>query len=66
MTALLRQSVYSPLAGYEDVNGADHLSVDPVMPHVVGGRAADRQATSTSQVSRIETRVLTALGTFRR
>lgn len=44
MTALLRQSIYSRLAGYEDVNDADRLSVDPVMRHVVGGRAVSRQA----------------------
>ncbi len=61
MTALLRQSIYPPqadLAGYEDVNDAQRLSVDPVMRHVVGGRAADRRAASTSQVSRFETDVL--------
>ncbi len=36
---LLRQSIYSRLAGYEDVNDAERLAVDPAMRHVVGGRA---------------------------
>jgi len=58
MTALLRQSIYSRLAGYEDVNDAERLSVDPVMRHVVGGRAIDRRAASLSQVSRFETEAL--------
>jgi len=54
---LLRQSIYSRLAGYEDVNDAERLSVDPAMRHVVGGRAtrADKYAASTSEVGRFET-----------
>ena len=49
---LLRQSIYSRLAGYEDVNDAERLSVDPAMRHVVGGRATlpEKQAASTSEV----------------
>jgi len=60
--ALLRQSVYSRLAGYEDVNDADRLSIDPVMRQVVGGRAANKQAASASQIARFETKVLTEMG----
>jgi len=36
MTNLLRQSVYRRLAGYEDVNDAQRLSVDPVMRAATG------------------------------
>ncbi len=57
---LLRQSIYSRLAGYEDVNDAERLSVDPAMRHVVGGRAtlSEKHAASTSEVSRFETETL--------
>ena len=57
---LLRQSIYSRLAGYEDVNDAERLSVDPAMRHVVGGRATlpKKQAASSSEVGRFETEIL--------
>ena len=38
MVGLLRQSVFSRLAGYEDTNDGDRTSVDPTMRYVVGGR----------------------------
>jgi len=43
------------LAGYDDVNDADRLSLDPVMRQVVGGRALDAKAASASQMGRFET-----------
>jgi len=60
LVPLLRQSIYSRLAGYEDVNDAERLAVDPAMRHVVGGRASqpEKQAASTSEVGRFETEIL--------
>lgn len=60
MSPLSRQSIYSRLAGYEDVNDAERLRVDPAMRHVVGGRATllEKQAASTSEVGRFETETL--------
>jgi len=60
LVPLLRQSIYSRLAGYEDVNDAQRLCVDPAMRHVVGGRASqpEKQAASTSEVGRFETETL--------
>ena len=58
LLALLRQSIYSRLAGYEDVNDAERLCFDPAMRTVVGGRAKDHTAASTSEMARFETETL--------
>ena len=55
MMPLLRQSVYSRLAGYEDTTDAERLARDPAMQVIVGPRALERQAASTNTVSRFET-----------
>src|SRR5262245_27767985 len=55
LAALLRQSIFSRLAGYEDLNDADRLRVDPALRTVVGGRARDHAAASTSEIGRFET-----------
>ena len=56
---LLRQSVYSRLAGYEDTNDAERLAQDPAMRVIVGWQDADRRAASTNTLSRFETETLT-------
>ena len=62
LVGLLRQSVYSRLAGYEDTNDAERLAQDPTMRIIVGRRDIDRPAASTNTVSRFETEVLTQDG----
>ena len=63
LVGLLRQSVYSRLAGYEDTNDAERLADDPAMRVVVGRRdGPERPAASTNTMSRFETEVLTQDG----
>jgi hypothetical protein len=59
LVPLLRQSVYSRLAGYEDTNDADRLAQDPALRTIVGWRDGDRPAASTNTISRFETETLT-------
>jgi hypothetical protein len=59
MPTLLRQSVYSRLAGYEDVNDAERLSIDPVMRAITGKKDNGKQAASANTMGRLETDILT-------
>lgn len=56
---LLRQSIYSRLAGYDDTNDAERLAQDPAMRVVVGWQGSDRSAASANTMSRFETEILT-------
>ena len=47
--------MFGRLAGYEDVNDAERLGRDPTMRWIVGGKAIERDAASTSQMGRFET-----------
>ena len=58
LAALLRQSIYSRLASYEDLNDAERLCHDPAMRTVVGSRTKDTQAASMSEMARFETKTL--------
>ncbi len=64
LIGMLRQSVFGRLAGYEDVNDADRLGRDPAMRWIVGGKAAQGAAASTSQMGRFETEWLANDGNF--
>ena len=59
LTELLRQSVYSRLAGYEDVNDANQLRNDPSLRIVLGERALKKNGSSESTVGKFETEILT-------
>src|SRR5208283_4912140 len=56
---LLRQSIYSRLAGYEDVNDASLLSQDPTFRLIGSRRIRERGAALTSRLQSFETEVLT-------
>ena len=56
---LLRQSIYSRLAGYEDVNDAERLSQDPTFRLISSEKIWDRGAALTSRLHWFETEVLT-------
>ena len=62
LVGLLRQSVYARLAGYEDLNDAERLRVDPVFGQLIGGRVAEKGAASVSQMARFETEMLRCRG----
>ena len=55
---LLRQSVYSRLAGYEDVNDAERLSHDPTFRLIGSEKIWDRGAALTSRLQTFETEML--------
>ena len=59
LVPLLRQSIFSRLAGYDDTNDADRLAQDPAMRVVVGWQGSERKAASTSEIGRVETETLT-------
>src|SRR5256712_9443450 len=56
---LLRQSVYSRLAGYEDLNDAARVSQDPTFRLIGSRKIWERGAALTSRLQSFETEVLT-------
>ena len=56
--------MFGRVSGYEDVNDADRLGRDPAMRWIVGGKATERQAASSSQMERFETELLASDDNF--
>ena len=61
---LLRQSVYSRLAGYEDVNDAERLSQDPTFRLIGSEKTWERGAALTSRLQTFETEMLAKVENF--
>jgi hypothetical protein len=59
LTDLVRQSVYSRLAGYKDVNDAERLSQDPAFRLIGSKKVWERGAALTSRLQSFETELLT-------
>jgi hypothetical protein len=59
LTDLVRQSVYSRLAGYEDVNDAERLSQDSAFRLIGSDKVLERGAALTSRLQSFETELLT-------
>jgi hypothetical protein len=59
---LLRQSLYSRLAGYEDVNDAECLWRDPTFRLIGSEKIWERGAALTSRLQSFETELLTQEG----
>ena len=61
---LLRQSVYSRLAGYEDVNDAERLAQDPSFRLISSEKIWDRGAALPSRLQGFEAQMLAEDGNF--
>jgi hypothetical protein len=61
---LLRPSVYSRLAGYEDMNDAERLSQDPTFRLTGSEKIWERGAALTSRLQTFETEMLAEEGNF--
>jgi Transposase DDE domain group 1 len=61
---LFRQSVYSRLAGYEDVNDAERLSQDPTFRLIGSEKIWERGAALTSRLQSFETKMLAEAENF--
>src|SRR5712692_8501141 len=61
---LLRQSIYSRLAGYEDLNDAQRLSQDPTFRLIGSEKVWDRGVALTSRLQSFETEMLAQADNF--